>query len=290
MPVHNQHGLHARPCASIVSVIAGLDAVVMLRRGDRAPDEAVDGRSIMAVQSLGVRQGDELVATITGRQAHLAHRALAELAAKNFGDGQAEHQPDRVASTLGELPIHELQLTVPVDDYRPGTREEELARLETALANTDGFLEGLAAKMPDQSVTGAVLRAIRSILHDPMLAQGFRDRIAEGRSAVAAVQGTMQDAIAVFETMSNPYLRERGTDLRALQRTLLASLMETEDLSMTGVPAGHLVLVDELDAITASQLDPLAVPGVLTRTSGSNGHGLVVANDRGLTVHLVAAG
>ncbi|MGO4956243.1 HPr family phosphocarrier protein [Luteococcus sp. Sow4_B9] len=291
MVVQNQHGLHARPCASIVAAMAGFDATVTISRADD-PDElgTVDARSIMAVQGLGLRRGEELVARFSGPQAHHAHRDFAELAARNFGDGVPAHQPQAVAQTLGGSPIVELPLCVDVSTYGPGDPQEEAARLERAMAAADGFVEGLAARVPDGSATGAVLRAIRSILADPMLGQGFREEVQDGASAVAAVRTTMAEACRFFETMTNPYLRERGTDLRALERLVLRALVDEGDLTIADVPAGHLVLVEELDAITATQLDPRQVPGVLTRTSGSNGHGLIVARDRGLAVHVVDAG
>ncbi len=282
--VRNPHGLHARPCAAIVAAVAGLDATVLVRREGSPAEAGVDARSVMSLQALAVRRGELLLASITGPQASAARTALGTLAANDFGEQLARPGPHTLAEP--ESPVHELSLAPALPPAEPTADQQP--RLETALAAADGFLEGLAAKVPDGGVTRAVLWAIRTMLHDPMLEQGFARRIGEGQDAAVAVHQTMTETIAVFEQMANPYLRERATDLRSLERLVLRALASDLDLSLDEVPSGHVLLLDELDAVTAAQLDPTGVPMVLVRRESTHGHGLLVARDRGIDVHFLA--
>lgn len=281
--VRNPHGLHARPCAAIVSAVAALEAKVLVRREGSPAEAGVDARSVMALQALAVRQGELLLATISGPQAAAARSALVQLAADDFGERLGRPGPRALAEP--DSPVHELSLTATLPPAEEGI--DQHLRLETALAAADGFLEGLAAKVPDGGVTRAVLWAIRAMLHDPMLEQGFARQVEEGQDAAVAVHQTMARTITVFEQMDNPYLRERATDLRSLERLVLRALASDQDLALAELPAGHVVLVDELDAITAAQLDPSDVPMVLVRRESTHGHGLLVARDRGIDVHFL---
>jgi phosphocarrier protein HPr len=59
-------GLHARPAATFVKVVSGAGVPVTLARAGGAP---VDGRSLLAVLSLGVQQGDQVVVSAQGPSA-----------------------------------------------------------------------------------------------------------------------------------------------------------------------------------------------------------------------------
>lgn len=273
-----RHGLHARPSALVVTALAPFDAEVEFI----APSgDAGDAHSITQLQGLELGQGDILLVRASGPQAREALAAVQELADRDFGDAPDAPEPQQLAY---------LELDPDVEAYEPaGSPEEELLRFENALANADGFIEGLAAKMPEQGVTGAVLGAIRAMLHDPVIEKGCQARIGEGRTAMDAVQTTFEQTIAIFAEMENEYLRERATDLRSLERLLVKSLMDFE-LALPEIPTGQALVLDELDALTAAQIDPAQVPLVVVRAHGTTGHGIIIAQDRGLPVRLGASG
>lgn len=81
--ITNVEGLHARPASLLVSALGGLDAAVTVATGDKKP---VDGRSPIGLMALGVRKGDEIVVTASGRQAQDAIAAISALVADAFGE------------------------------------------------------------------------------------------------------------------------------------------------------------------------------------------------------------
>jgi len=73
--VNNPQGLHARPAALFVQIAQGFDASVKLEKDGRI----VDGKSIIAVLSLGLNKGAKVKLIIEGEDAKEAFSRL-----KNF--------------------------------------------------------------------------------------------------------------------------------------------------------------------------------------------------------------
>jgi len=66
--VSNPHGLHARPAALLVQIANKFDSRIMLEKDG----EIVDGKSIIAILSLGVNCGASLKIIIEGADANEA--------------------------------------------------------------------------------------------------------------------------------------------------------------------------------------------------------------------------
>jgi phosphocarrier protein HPr len=69
-------GLHARPAAAFVKAVAAAAIPVTLARAGGAP---VDARSLLAVLSLGVQRGDQVVVSAQGPTAEDVLDRLAAL-------------------------------------------------------------------------------------------------------------------------------------------------------------------------------------------------------------------
>ena len=70
--VKNSHGLHARPAAVFVQMANKFDSWVLLEKDG----ERVDGKSIIAILSLGVHPGAEVRLIIEGSDAVDAFKEL----------------------------------------------------------------------------------------------------------------------------------------------------------------------------------------------------------------------
>lgn len=81
LELHNDVGLHARPAGLLVRTLSGFDAEVTVRLGD----QEADGRSVLALMSLGARQGDRIRVRARGPQAAAALEKVKELVDGNFG-------------------------------------------------------------------------------------------------------------------------------------------------------------------------------------------------------------
>ena len=284
--VRNPHGLHARPAAALVSGLRGLDATVLLRNAtlNKGPATA---RSVGKVAALGLLKGHTLAATFSGPDAGAARERFLSLAAADFGESEepaasaptAPADPARTGRQVVIGPALVRGGDVDTGRYSPGTPEAEKARLEAAVATVTASLAGLAAPVGPQR---GIFEAQEALLGDPDLAEALVADTASGTSAVDAVRARFGAVAADFDTLTDPYLRERGQDVRSLERQVLQVLVGSTD--QTTPDTGHILVVDELDAATAAGLDPATTLGVVTTTGGATGHGVIVASSRGIPV------
>ena len=77
--VNNSQGLHARPAALFVQIAQGFDSSVKLEKDGRI----VDGKSIIAVLSLGISKGVKVRLIIEGEDAKEAFSQLKNFLEKN---------------------------------------------------------------------------------------------------------------------------------------------------------------------------------------------------------------
>lgn len=282
--IQNPHGLHARPAASLVTALAGLDADVELvnATSGRGPAPA---RSLNKVATLGLRRGDQLRATVSGPDAAEALARLSQLAADHFGEPLTEQETGspqrRPAPGSGQQivigPVQQLAPAQVPTGVRATTPELERRRLDRALAAVDADL----ATISTDSYTD-IFAAQRLMLADPDLVDQLHEQVDSGVSAVAAVAGVLTPLADSYQELTDPYQRERGQDVRSLQSQLWAALT-----GRPTQPAGNeprVLVLPELDAATATRLDPATTLGVITTGGGATGHGIIVAASRGIAV------
>ncbi|WP_328449597.1 dihydroxyacetone kinase phosphoryl donor subunit DhaM [Amycolatopsis sp. NBC_00438] len=82
LELRNEVGLHARPAAVLVRTLSAFDAEVRVGLGE----QEADGHSVLALMSLGARQGDRIRVRASGPQAAEALAKAKELVDGNFGE------------------------------------------------------------------------------------------------------------------------------------------------------------------------------------------------------------
>ena len=292
--IRNPHGLHIRPAAAVVTALMGLDADVALSNATTGAGPAT-GVSLSRVAALQVMRGQVLQARINGPDAERARGVLADLASRDFGEDTGSQGPRRIgpvtqrpapppavgaSDTLPVVGTVALRASGPsTQGYVPGAPKDELSRFTEAVGVVASFLDSVASHGDPTGLIGAQ----RALLADRELNHDIVSRITEGFSAVDAVSSQLARAARTFDALTDPYLRERGQDLRGLRRLLLLGLME-RPLVDEGPDEPHVWVVGELDAPTALRLDPRVCLGVITTTGGATGHGVLTARSRGIPV------
>jgi PTS hybrid protein len=80
LTLNNDVGLHARPAALLARTVSGFDADVSIRLGEKT----ASANSVLALMSLGARQGDRIEVSAGGEQAAEALSAVKALVDENF--------------------------------------------------------------------------------------------------------------------------------------------------------------------------------------------------------------
>ena len=296
--IRNPHGLHARPAAALVAGLRGLDAQVLVSNTTSGKGP-VSASSLTSVQTLGLRRGDQLVARIVGPQAEAAYTRLAELADSDFGERvetvadtdtaasnvlfrhlDSKPRPGATGRQIAIGPARQIIIDPDTSDYRPADPATEATRLDQAVAAVDevlGWFQDGPAGGPDQ----AIYTVQQLILSDESTLAELRQAIAQGTSAVEAVRQHFTAAAAELASLDDPYLRARAEDQRGVMRMLLRAL--------TGQPvapasSSGILIVGELDPVTAGSLDRDRCQGVITVYGGATGHGAILAQARGFAL------
>jgi len=295
--VANPHGLHIRPAAALVAALRDLDADVQLSNAStgRGPAPAT---SLSRLAALELGQGQILEARIAGPDAERARAVLSDLGARDFGEnlgapkqpravrepapppaeGRAAPMASGTQIVIG--PIHRRTSVPSVDGYHPRSPKDELIRFNHAVTEVEDYLDTLAALRP---AAAGIFDAQAMLVTDREFAHEVVSRITEGFSAVDAVIDHLTRVARAMDALTDPYLRERGQDVRSVRRLLLLALMG-RPLEEDGPAEPCIWLLDELDAATASRLDARHCLGVITTSGGARGHGALTAEARGIPV------
>ncbi|EGY24804.1 phosphoenolpyruvate-protein phosphotransferase [Desulfovibrio sp. A2] len=300
--VPNRLGLHARPAARIVTALGPFVAEVQLVRGDRV----VSARSVNRIATLAVRGGDTVTFRATGADAAQALKALADLAAENFGDlpdvvgtsaPAAQGKPAAAGApvarggvpaspgiAMGPAVWHRPEFDAPPPSLVAGDPDSEAARLEAALDAARKELAALerrtAAMAGKQEAEIFVMH--RLLLDDATIAGDARQRIAERHEpAEAAWYAVIDQAAESFRQLPEGYMRERAADLVDVGARVLRLL--------TGAPPSgprldrpSVLLAADLGPSDMAHLDPALVLGIVTAQGGATSHAAILARSMGI--------
>jgi len=160
--------------------------------------------------------------------------------------------------------------------------EEEAAfraAVKHAAAEIKRLGEGLDGALP--AAHRALFDAYAMLLQSPELVSGVVQRIHAGNWAPGALRETVEVFAQRFEAMEDPYLRDRGRDLRDLGARLLMHLQEAI-ASEIHYPPGTVLVAQELSAIELAQVPPGRLAGVVSGKGSASSHVAILA--RGLGV------
>ncbi|MBV9999392.1 MAG: phosphoenolpyruvate--protein phosphotransferase [Verrucomicrobia bacterium] len=307
--IENAHGLHLRPVAALLGVLAGLDAQVRVENltKKRGPVEA---RSLVEIARLQLSYGDRARFQLAGLQAEEAGRRIRSLAAQRFGEEASGTEPGGPAAPDAQSGRGLLfTSSIGVAIGRPfWIDQDNLAPLAEVAdepvsppgipAELDKLARGLAAavralkdklRMGDDSSFGKQQRPMVEaqvlIVGDPYLRDQAEARVREQRrSAARAWVETMAEQASLQEQADDSYFRERAADFRELGWLVLRHLPgASAGPAARQLPDEPFVLVcEELSPSLLDQVRSSWLQGVLQLGGGPFSHGSILARAAGI--------
>jgi len=156
----------------------------------------------------------------------------------------------------------------------------ELARLEEARSRSADQLDRIQARLPGRDL-GALFEAQRLMLDDPMLIPQAATGIREQRvNAEWALHQVFDQLASVFDSVEDPYLRERKGDLADIVGRLRMNLTPggtgfRELLRACEAPC--VLVADELPPSVAAQLDWTKIQAFVTDAGSRTYHTAILA-------------
>lgn len=294
--VAHAHGIHARPAALIARIAKNLPYEIEIRargRGARA-------RSTVALMSLGIRGGDEVVIVGFEAKAATGIAAIAE-AIRNL----EEAAPHAAAPAPIALPSDgpNLRAVIASRGIAVGAafylQAADLAVVEAGQGVDaeqrafDRARDSVRSRLSRLSATAAptvreIMTAHLELLDDPGIVDAARHSMAAGKSAGYAWRASLRASAEDLRATGDTRLAERVDDLLDLERQVLAALDGAQAPSFE-IPAGGILLARDLAPSQLIDIDAGKLGGIALATGGPTSHVAILAGTLGIPM-LVAAG
>ena len=193
------------------------------------------------------------------------------------------------ATEAGEVPVAERRVEA-------GEVADERRRFEDAVAFSLKQLKKLkrkAAALPNSAAEemGYLLDAHIAMLSGSRLVRGIDRRIREDRvNAERAVQMEIASIGESFAAMDDAYLAQRIDDVRMVGARLLRNLTQTPFAAYQHLPAGTIILAEELSPADTALMDPRRIAGFAAMLGGTESHTAIMARALALPAVLGVSG
>lgn len=306
--IPNASGLHARPARVFVDLAKQFRAAVQVSSGARR----VNGKSLIALLSLGVAGGQRILVEVSGADEEQAAAALARAVGAGLGeaDGPAQQDPPPAATppapepagagllrgvagapglALGPVFRYE-RARVEVREGSAGA-EREQARLRAALEQARQQIAALGQRVRLRATPAeaAIFDVHRDLLADPELLAAVERAVAGGASAALAWRDALERQAELLARLPDPLLAGRAADLRDVGERVLRLLAAAPDAPAALPDEPVIVVAYDLTPSETAALDPRRVLGFCTALGGPNAHTAILARALGLPA-VVSAG
>lgn len=297
-------GLHARPAAAIAAAARKFAADVRIVKGTHE----ANARSVVSIMTLEVGAGDTVVVVARGGDAAAAVSAVSALLATDMGEAQEAHgagtavpadvarPTERADGVLVGVPaspgvavgtVFQLRHDDMVQEERGADPNHERRVLDAAIAAAHLQLESLRARLADEADAdkAMIFAAHQELLEDPELLDRAEAGIRAGATAAYAWREAYMTQAERLLALKSPLLAGRAADLRDVGRRVLHLLVGRGD-ELHDVPAGSIVVAEDLAPSDTASLDRTRVRGFCTTSGSATSHVAILA--RGLGIPAVA--
>lgn len=158
-------------------------------------------------------------------------------------------------------------------------RERLTRALEDAGAEFRRFSKRFSASAQKESA--AIFDLYSHLLNDARLKRELFTEIDKGSVAEWAVKKVVEEFAAQFASLQDTYMRERGSDLRALGQRLVFHLDDSIQ-GNTQWPERFILVTDELTATLLAEVPQDRLAGVVVRDGASNSHAAILVRAMGV--------
>ncbi len=116
-----------------------------------------------------------------------------------------------------------------------------------------------------------------AMIADPTMAGEMTKMIEAGQCAEAAVTAVCDMFIGMFSKMEDDMMRQRASDISDIKISLLKILLGVEDINISNVAPGTVLVAHDLTPSMTSQIVKENVVGIITEVGGKTSHSAILA-------------
>ncbi|WP_233078073.1 phosphoenolpyruvate--protein phosphotransferase [Rheinheimera soli] len=161
--------------------------------------------------------------------------------------------------------------------------EKELSRFYKAVkitkAEFNRLAERMAGHLPPDAL--AIFDVYHQLLDAASLGNEIEKQIHEGWCAKSALKRVVEKFARQFDDMDDPYLRERGTDIRDLGQRVLNHLLDTEQRHHK-LPEKVVLVADNVTATMLAEIPRAQLVAIVSLKGSVNSHAAIMARALGI--------
>ena len=158
-------------------------------------------------------------------------------------------------------------------------KDSEKARLQEGIQRFNQRTSAMAAEIRERvgQKESEILTGQVSMLADPFMLSQMHEAIDGGACAEAAVDSICTMYADMFAAVEDELMRQRATDVRDIRSRLLAILLNAEGVDLSRLPAGTVLVAQDLTPSMTVGLKKENVAAILTATGGKTSHSAILA-------------
>ena len=165
------------------------------------------------------------------------------------------------------------------------TAEKECARLDSAVAEytaqTKALIEALKKEAGEKNAQ--ILEGHLVMLADPFMIGQMKENINTASvPAEKAVDEVCSMFCAMFSAAEDELTRQRGTDVNDIKNSLLKILLGIEEVDISRVPAGSVLITSDFTPSMTSKINPQNVEAIIGEVGGVTSHSAIIARAMGI--------
>ena len=167
-----------------------------------------------------------------------------------------------------------------VPKYRIKDKEisNEVKRFKAAVKNARDELLKIIEKSPEELQHAHILETHMALLKDKMLyGRTIQTVKQESVNAEWALKKVVSNLIEVFQTMTDPYLRERSADVVQVADSIMHHLVGTKKVNIAAINKRVILVAHDLTPAETSQINLKRVMGFITDRGGKASHTGIIA-------------
>jgi len=157
-------------------------------------------------------------------------------------------------------------------------RSNEIKRFRAAVKKAKDELRKIVEKSPEELQHAHILETHMALLKDKMLYGSTIDVIKnEGVNAEWALKKIVSNLREIFQTMTDPYLRERSGDVVQVAESIMRNLVGAERVNIAAIDKRVILVAHDLSPAETSQINLERVRGFITDRGGKASHTGIIA-------------
>lgn len=149
---------------------------------------------------------------------------------------------------------------------------------EAFIADTQSMIDGLRGRLGDDDKTGLILKNQIYLVMDEELNTSVTDCIKENHvTAAEAVREVCAGYADMFAAMDSEVMNQRVADIEDVANRLMAILEGTAVRDLSNLPAGTVIVADQLHPSITATMDTEHVVGIVAQNGGETSHAAILA-------------